>query len=60
MSDEIDICNWCFTLFPAESALFDMLPDREGHGLIVAACSPEHMLALHGDVHETSSQPQAD
>jgi hypothetical protein len=60
LSDEIDICNRGMTIFAAEHALFDMVPDRKGYGRIVAACSPEHMLALGGHVYQPASEPPAD
>jgi hypothetical protein len=60
MVDEIDICDWCLIVFPAEHALFDMLPDNDVHRLIVAACSPQHMLALRGQADHPASEPLTD
>lgn len=50
---ETEICDWCSTSFPADAALYD-LQDGPGTGLamVVAACTPEHMLALGGRVHD--------
>jgi hypothetical protein len=56
MSDDVEICNWCLSVFSAEQALFDMVPDSDGRGLVVAACSPEHMLALGARVREPAAE----